>query len=309
LRLGPLACGRGRLPPRTRLAAHSRSQHSVARADDVHLRDLFDLPTTTTLGSTWFRHGQPTGLLMESRFVSPKTFRAAGKQAVAEAGKLAQWVLDAQTAEEKRAVVKCLDQLSDALCRVMDVAELVRQVHPDSSWQAAAEDVFSEMLEYMNELNTHVGLYAKLVDVMDDPEIAATLDPVEREVALSFRRDFERSGIHLPASTHARFVELSSSIHDYSREFLRCQSLPPAVGTVAIPVDKLRTLPSEVLVNILQSSSSRKRADGVAIVDVVPDDYTAQYILRDCPDERIREEVYRAWQSGAPSAVDRLERL
>ncbi|KAJ2766407.1 Mitochondrial intermediate peptidase, partial [Coemansia nantahalensis] len=148
-----------------------------------------------------------------------------------------------------------------------------------------------------------------LVDVMDDPEIAATLDPVEREVALSFRRDFERSGIHLPASTHARFVELSSSIHDYSREFLRCQSLPPAVGTVAIPVDKLRTLPSEVLVNILQSSSSRKRADGVAIVDVVPDDYTAQYILRDCPDERIREEVYRAWQSGAPSAVDRLERL
>ncbi|KAJ2758833.1 Mitochondrial intermediate peptidase, partial [Coemansia nantahalensis] len=153
--------------------------HSVARADDVHLRDLFDLPTTTTLGSTWFRHGQPTGLLMESRFVSPKTFRAAGKQAVAEAGKLAQWVLDAQTAEEKRAVVKCLDQLSDALCRVMDVAELVRQVHPDSSWQAAAEDVFSEMLEYMNELNTHVDLYAKLVDVMDDPEIAATLDPVE----------------------------------------------------------------------------------------------------------------------------------
>ncbi|KAJ1735204.1 Mitochondrial intermediate peptidase [Coemansia biformis] len=283
--------------------------HEVTREEEVLLRDVFDLPTTTTLGSAWFRQGRPTGLLMESRFVSPKSFRLAGRQAVAEAEELVQRVLAAQTADEKHSVVKCLDQLSDALCRVMDVAELVRQVHPDSSWQAAAEDVFSEMLEYMNGLNTHVGLYAKLVEVMDDPQISATFGPVEREVALSFRRDFERSGIHLPATTHARFVELSSSIHDYSREFLRCQSLPPASGSVAIPIEKLRSLPSEVLVNILQSSASHKRSDGTTVVDVIPDDYTAQYILRDCPDEHVREKVYRAWQSGAPTAVDRLERL
>ncbi|KAJ2709984.1 Mitochondrial intermediate peptidase [Coemansia spiralis] len=309
LHLVPLVRGSHRLPLRRRPAATTRSLHEAVRQDEVLLRDLFDLPTATTLGSAWFRHGQPTGLLMESRFVSPKAFRQAGKQAVAEADELAQRVLAAQRAEERRTVVKCLDQLSDALCRVMDVAELVRQVHPDSSWQAAAEDVFSEMLEYMNGLNTHVGLYAKLVDIMDDPEIRGALDPVEHEVALSFRRDFERSGIHLPASTHARFVELSSSIHDYSREFLRCQALPPTTGSVAIPLDKLRVLPSEVLLNILQSSSSRKRSDGVAIVDVVPDDYTAQYILRDCADERIREKVYRAWQSGTPSTIDQLERL
>ncbi|KAJ2382744.1 Mitochondrial intermediate peptidase, partial [Coemansia sp. RSA 2611] len=239
-RVLPRASGR-RIPRIARAAQRplSTGLHEATREEDVQLRDAFDLPTQTTLGSAWFQQGQPTGLLMESRFVSPKSFRQSGQEAMAEAATLVERVLGAQTHAQRRQVVKCLDQLSDALCRVMDVAELVRQVHPDSSWQAAAEEVYGGMLEYMNGLNTHVGLYAKLVEVMDDPVIAADLSPVEREVALSFRRDFERSGIHLATTAHARFVELSSRIHDQSREFLRSQALAPAGGAVPVPVDQL----------------------------------------------------------------------
>ncbi|KAJ1833701.1 Mitochondrial intermediate peptidase [Coemansia sp. RSA 2711] len=309
-RVLPRASGR-RIPRIVRAAQRplSTGLHEATREEDVQLRDAFDLPTQTTLGSAWFQQGQPTGLLMESRFVSPKSFRQSGQEAMAEAATLVERVLGAQTHARRRQVVKCLDQLSDALCRVMDVAELVRQVHPDSSWQAAAEEVYGGMLEYMNGLNTHVGLYAKLVEVMDDPVIAADLSPVEREVALSFRRDFERSGIHLATTAHARFVELSSRIHDQSREFLRSQALAPAGGAVPVPVDQLRSLPAPVVMEILQAFPSRKRSDGVTVVDIVPDDYAAQYILRDCEDAGVREAVFRAWQHGAPSAVQALEGL
>ncbi|KAJ2827452.1 Mitochondrial intermediate peptidase [Coemansia erecta] len=282
--------------------------HEATREEDVQLRDAFDLPTQTTLGSSWFHHGQPTGLLMEARFVSPKSFRQAGKEAVAEAEALAARVLSAESATERRQIVKCLDQLSDALCRVMDVAELVRQVHPDSSWQAAAEAVYGEMLEYMNGLNTNVGLYVKLVEAMDDPAISRDFSAVEREVARSFRRDFERSGIHLEATAHARFVELSSRIHERSRVFLRSQTLVPT-DTVAVPADQLRTLPAAVVTEMMQTHSVRTQSDGVAVIDVVPDDWAAQYVLRDCEDARVRKDVYCAWQRGAPAAVQALEGL
>ncbi|KAI8321148.1 zincin [Martensiomyces pterosporus] len=247
---------------------------------------------------------------MESRFVSPKSFRKAGKEAVAEAEALLQRALSAQAAEDKRNVVKCLDQLSDALCRVMDVAELVRQVHPDESWQMAADEVYAGMFEYMNGLNTHVGLYRKLVEIMEDPEISASFSPVEHEVALSFRRDFERSGIHLSKSAHAQFVQLSSDIQDLSREFFRCQSAGPQKDRlVPVPFDHLRTLPSQVAMSVLQSSKTYKRKDGATMVDLLPDDYTAHYILRDCGHEHTREAVYREWQRGSSKAVSALEGL
>ncbi|KAJ1804094.1 Mitochondrial intermediate peptidase, partial [Coemansia sp. RSA 2598] len=284
--------------------------HEVVHEDEKILRDVFDLPTKTTLGSRWYHQGQPTGLLMESRFVSPKSFKDAGRLAVAEAQQLVEKVVSAQTAEEKQQVVKCLDQLSDALCRVMDVAELVRQVHPDSSWQAAADEVYAEMFNYMNALNTHVGIYRKLVEVMDDPGCSRHLGAVEREAAVSFRRDFEKSGIHLSTQAHSRFVDLSAGIHEQSRVFLRSQSQPlPKNRIVEVPMEHLRSLPSQVAMEILQSSRTHKRKDGTAIVRLSPDDYAAHYILRDCEDEPTRESVYRAWQRGSSEGVKALESL
>ncbi|KAJ2587103.1 hypothetical protein H4R99_008254, partial [Coemansia sp. RSA 1722] len=107
----------GAVPVRQLQTASAATAHEVVHEDEKALRDVFDLPTKTTLGSRWYHQGQPTGLLMESRFVSPKSFKDAGKQAVVEAQQLVEKVLSAQTIEAKQQVVKCLDQLSDALCR------------------------------------------------------------------------------------------------------------------------------------------------------------------------------------------------
>ncbi|KAJ2389273.1 Mitochondrial intermediate peptidase, partial [Coemansia sp. RSA 2603] len=288
----------------------NKTAHEVSNEDERTLRDIFDLPTKTTLGSRWYHQGQPTGLLMETRFVSPKSFRKAGKQAVAEAQELVSRILQAQTDSERQQVLKCLDQLSDALCRVMDVAELVRQVHPDSAWQKAADDVYAEMFDYMNGLNTHVGLYRKLVEVMDDPASSKMFSQVEWEAALSFRRDFERSGIHLSEKAHEQFVRLSAGIHEHSRGFLRAQSLPlTKEQTIDVPLDHLRWLPSYAAMEILQASQSHKHADGKTYVRLEPDDYAAHYILRDCEDEGTRELVFRSWQRGSSEAVQSLEAM
>jgi intermediate peptidase len=58
-----------------------------------------------------------------------------------------------------RQTPKLLDRLSDVLCLVMDMAELVRNVHPDHKWVQEADTVYEVLGRYMNGLNTHQGLY------------------------------------------------------------------------------------------------------------------------------------------------------
>jgi len=56
-------------------------------------------------------------------------------------------------------VVKNLDRLSDLLCGVIDLAELLRNAHPDPEWVRSANESYEKLCEYMNVLNTNVGLY------------------------------------------------------------------------------------------------------------------------------------------------------
>ncbi|KAJ2851908.1 Mitochondrial intermediate peptidase [Coemansia brasiliensis] len=286
-----------RLTVRLRSVRTLSTAHEVARADDVQLRDLFD---QATQGPGWF--GQQTGLLMEERFASPQKFRQAGQDAQRTAESLVQRVMAGGPAAQ---TVKLLDQLSDTLCRVMDVAELVRQVHPDARWQEAAEAVYGDLLTYMNGLNTHVQLYKQLVAALDGPD-ARSLSVAARAAALSFRRDFERSGIHLPPTAHARFVTLSSRIHDWARAFVRSS---PEPARVSVPIDSLRTLSAQATAALLQAHPVRRRSDGVAVIEIAPDDYTAHAILRDCTDPDVRAAVYSAWQRGAPTAEHALENM
>ena len=66
---------------------------------------------------------------------------------------------DDPSGRELRLVVKNLDRLSDLLCGVIDLCELVRNVHPDDQWITACERSYDRLCSYMNGLNTHVGLY------------------------------------------------------------------------------------------------------------------------------------------------------
>lgn len=68
--------------------------------------------------------------------------------------------LDAAGAERDfLQLVKQLDRLSDLLCGVIDMLEVVRNVHPDARWEQRANEAYEALCEYMNVLNVHQGLY------------------------------------------------------------------------------------------------------------------------------------------------------
>jgi intermediate peptidase len=102
----------------------------------------------------------PTGLFGQPSLVSPSSFQNLAVATLIRAKLLTERIVRArESRDELFKVVKNLDRLSDMLCSVIDLAELVRNAHPDPEWVESANEAYEQLCEYMNVLNTNVGLY------------------------------------------------------------------------------------------------------------------------------------------------------
>ena len=124
-------------------------------SDDRNLVAFFDVPSGTSTSS-----GPPTGIFGHPSLTSPQALESIADAVLQRAQLLTERVLRApQSRSEMFKVVKNLDRLSDLLCSVVDLAEFVRNAHPDPKWVASANNLYESLSEFMNVLNTHVGLY------------------------------------------------------------------------------------------------------------------------------------------------------
>lgn len=135
----------------------SQVQHQIpASVDDKALITLFDNPKANFRASPF----SVTGLFGHPSLTHPGALISLAAATVVRAQLLTDRILRArESRDELLKVVKNLDRLSDMLCGVIDLAELVRNAHPDRTWVDAANQAYETLCEYMNVLNTHVGLY------------------------------------------------------------------------------------------------------------------------------------------------------
>jgi intermediate peptidase len=148
---------RGR--PQTLLSLHRQATTLVTvppSSDDAEIVSLFDQPQNG-------RQSRPlsvSGIFQHPELTTPVAFNALAESTLVRAQLLTERILRAnQSRPELFKVVKNLDRLSDLLCGVIDLAELLRNAHPDPQWVRCANDSYEKLCEYMNVLNTHVGLY------------------------------------------------------------------------------------------------------------------------------------------------------
>ena len=129
----------------------------------------------------------------------PSDFARLARRAVARSDDLMRGLVSSGPSgfphRSATAVIDDLDEISDTLCAVVDVAELCRNVHPDLRWVRAAENAYVELQGYVQGLNSNRGLYLALVNAQE--RHGAELSPEAARVALTLRQDFERGGIHL----------------------------------------------------------------------------------------------------------------
>jgi mitochondrial intermediate peptidase len=98
---------------------------------------------------------------MNPRLNSPEDFQALVHATIRRAMAIVARISNARDGgpQELRNVVKNFDRLSDVLCGVIDMAELVRQAHPHPQWVDASNEAYEMLCSEMNVLNTHTGLY------------------------------------------------------------------------------------------------------------------------------------------------------
>ncbi|KAF7731691.1 Mitochondrial intermediate peptidase [Apophysomyces ossiformis] len=300
--------------------------------DNDYLRLLFDdkdiwqqhreaaflsTPTKSSFYNT--NRSNKIGLFQNSNFVDAQGFDYATKQAIQRAQLIVERICKAPEngPAEMRKVVKNLDRLSDTLCSVIDMAELIRNAHPDEKIMEAANKTYSDLCSYMNTLNTDVRIHQVsnylrnqlqtiftitepqvLAQVLADKSIVQKFAADEHTAAIVFMRDFEKSGIHLPEQQRAKFVGLSDRIILLGREFI--QRDPRAIDNVKVPKSLLKAIGHNT------SGSGRVNAD----YTLVPtDSSTCQLLLKYSPNEQVRKQIYEAVNSANKESILILEQL
>ncbi|CAN0902563.1 Mitochondrial intermediate peptidase, mitochondrial [Linum grandiflorum] len=113
-------------------------------------------------------------------------------------------------------IVRAMDEISDAVCSVVDSAELCRNTHPDREFVEEASNAAMRLNEYLHNLNTNHTLYAAVKRAEQDGH---SLSTEAHRAARHLRIDFEKGGIHLPPDKLDRLNQLNIDIYKLSREF------------------------------------------------------------------------------------------
>lgn len=137
-------------------SAFAASSSTSTRSDDALLRAHFDEPYNPTTA------GGSQGLFRLAPLADPSHLPRLTDRTLIQARAIVDRITQAPAdpiGRELRLVVKNLDRLSDVLCGVIDMCELVRNVSPDDEWVGQADVAYERLCSFMNELNTHQGLY------------------------------------------------------------------------------------------------------------------------------------------------------
>ncbi|GAA6060886.1 hypothetical protein JCM10212_000169 [Sporobolomyces blumeae] len=310
-------CGLSSSASRLRPAESTGSHQHLApsRAPDDVLHQAFDTPSTSFTASR--TAARPSGLFKQPRLQHPSDFPLLAARTTLRAKVLVDRIVrlgqeptpaSIEHAEHALLVmVKNLDRLSDLLCGVIDLAELVRNVHPDPAWVEGANEAYEQLCEYMNELNVHVGLYEGLKSIHSLlPASTPSKSPAlfaAYAVATPFLRDFEKSGIHLPDDQRGEFVTLSTSILQLGRKFLQNAADPDAREPVQV---------SRSEVEQAFGASAARRIFPPELGDegwIDPMSWEGRVLARHHPVGSVRQRFYVAAHAAPRDHVETLEQL
>lgn len=291
-----------------------------ATSEETDLIPFFDRSN-----SHFFRSSASTGLFAHRSLTHPDALRLLTRGTLVRASFLTDQILQSKhTKADLLLALKNLDKLSDLLCGVIDLAEVIRNSHPDDAWVDTANEAYDMLCEFMNVLNTHVGLYevrpsslqalSRMSDVYTSllqvlkriflsPEIVNSLSPEAYYTALIFWRDFEKSAIDLPEEARRKYVSLSSDIITLGRQFLNdaASARPPALITPT-ELSGLKDRGMGVRLHLQARMTNKALA-------VYPGSLQAQMIMRSAPLEDPRRKLYIAASSGTPDQVMTLEQM
>ncbi|KIW35326.1 uncharacterized protein PV07_02028 [Cladophialophora immunda] len=270
-------------------SSHSSSKNG---SENALLREVFNRKTLSKTSST-----ESSGLIGNTFLTLPQGFQKFAEASVIQCKRLVERTLAASTAEQYRAIPRDLDRLSDLLCRVIDLSDFIRSIHPSDDVAASASASYSLMFQYMNELNTTTGLNQQLKKAWDMPEVQSQWSEEEKMVAVLLMRDFAKSGIHLPDKQRRQFVSLSNEIVQLGTDFIN--QMDHAREYVSFTVRQLDGIDP----TLVQGFKNHERAQ------IPVSSKWSKMVLRAAKDAATRKDMYIAERSASKKTIATLEQL
>jgi thimet oligopeptidase len=175
-------------------------------------------------------------------------------------------------------------------------AQLMQEVHPDSTMRATAE----EKLQEISALNTEISLDRRVYDAIAALDVsnadAETKYYVERTL-----RDFRLAGVDKDDATRARIKALRDTLVKIGQEF--GTNIRSDVRTIQVAgAADLEGLPADYITN------HKPGADGKITININYPDYTP--VMTYAKNEDVRKRLYMEFQNRAyPKNIEVLDRL
>ncbi|TKA32185.1 hypothetical protein B0A50_01433 [Salinomyces thailandicus] len=271
------------------------------RHDDRTLRQIFDsAPFWRDFSSpTKHPHSNRNAGLFQNRYLTrPEGFQDFASVTLHKCHRIVDKVLAYETTDDLKRVAKDLDRLSDLLCRVIDLSDFVRSVHPDRKVQMAATQAYAMMFEYMNVLNTTTGLNSQLKKAMSIPEIYNFWSEQEQTVAAILAKDFAKSAIDLSETDRQAFVDISNEVAEVGNEFVEKMGAEKCT-LVFKESSRLKGMDPTVVRQLTRWGSVTLPTVGMP----------AMLALRTVEDAETRREIYLANRTSSQENIQRLEQL
>ena len=183
-----------------------------------------------------------------------------------------------------------IDEISNQVSSVADLAAAVVQLHPAAGYRDTAQAVLMEISETMRELNADPMFYWSLVELKLDP-VFHLLSREQQRFTERLMKDFEREGSHLPSEKQREKVAIQARISALEDEFL--SNIKQSRTEVTFKYEELDSLPTALRPERQGGMYAQQFSTVLSLADIVR-------VLGSAKHESVRNRLFLALMTACP---------
>lgn len=227
--------------------------------------------------------------------IKPEHIQPAVEQAIADCRAKVEEVLASDAAPTWESIIIPLAETDDRLSRIWSPVSHLNSVQNSEALREAYEACLPALSEYGTWVGQHKGLYEAYKSIKES-ETFATLSQAQQKTIVDELRDFELSGIGLPADQQKRYGDISKRTSELSSNFSN-NVLDATMGWSKHITDEaeLSGLPESAMA-AAKAAAEAKELDGWLLTLEMPS-YIP--IMTYADNKPLRREIYEAFVTRA----------
>ncbi|MCC4787019.1 oligopeptidase A [Vibrio splendidus] len=228
--------------------------------------------------------------------IKPEHVKPAVEQVIEECRNKIEQVLEGNTSPSWDNLVAPIDEVDDRLGRIWSPVSHMNSVMNSDELRDAYESCLPVLSEYGTWVGQHKGLF-EAYKAIKASEAFSALNQAQQKTITDALRDFELSGIGLPADEQHRYGEISKRQSELGSQFSN-NVLDATMGwsKQITDVAELAGMPESALA-AAQAASEAKEQEGYLLLTLDIPSYLP--VMTYCDNQDLRRELYEAYVTRA----------